>query len=832
MFQKLQASLKTYGQLRALVVIGNEVIEGRKLLTAMRELGWTEAQVVETTTTVAALSLEIAFDINYADLAAKVKNFMASGASAHDLACISPWSAEKIEYYKTLVGFDWSQFSEFDDQQDLWDEPVDVVPDPGDPEGPELAQGVTKPDPGSKPSPRSPSRPQVTLRPPAPQRAASPLPQPPIPAARPVEVQDSVKPPAPPQRSESWAVQPTAPAIPERKEPEPVIAPDLPDYEPVVFERVEFLGSQSAEETNWQPQEPPQLDGIDDIDLDTETNGLRWFAGDRPIGISISFGEKTQYLPWAHSGGNLDEAVVRRWAQRELRGKRITGANIGFDIHMLREWGVNLEEQGCTVSDVQHPPALLDDYRRRFALNELAKDFLGKEKTGQDFDKTRMAEYHASAVAPYAEYDVQLVKELRLAYVPLLEVEGLQKVKALEDAVIYPTLEMEKNAAPIDRELLMRWCAESERELTQLLMKLATECGFQVNPDKNDDMLKLFRYCKLPVTHFTDKGTPSFTDAVLKDISHPLVQKARRAGKVASLRSKFLMSYAGVVGDDGLLRFSLHQLRGDEYGTNRGRYSASHKNIQQVMTIENQREAFGFDEDDDTHDDEIYLIRKLFIAGMNGASFLSADAEQIEYRLGAHFANSPKVIAAYAADPSLDYHNLVMELIRPHKADITRKKAKSLNFAKVYGAGKDKIAESLGLPRSESDKFVDLYDQMFPEVKAVLYRASDLAEKRGYVKTILGRRARFPDKRFCHKSFNAVDQGSAADIFKQKLIEVHAARKITGFVMRMPVHDELCGDSPDRKCAEMIHEILNRQSFNLRVPITWKVKTGKNWSEC
>ena len=76
-------------------------------------------------------------------------------------------------------------------------------------------------------------------------------------------------------------------------------------------------------------------------------------------------------------GGNLDEDTIKRWAQRELRGKKITGANIRADNHWIYQWGVDLEEQGNTLADVQHYAALLDEYRREFNLDVLAHDFLG-----------------------------------------------------------------------------------------------------------------------------------------------------------------------------------------------------------------------------------------------------------------------------------------------------------------------------------------------------------------------------------------------------------------------------------------------------------------------
>jgi DNA polymerase-1 len=137
----------------------------------------------------------------------------------------------------------------------------------------------------------------------------------------------------------------------------------------------------------------------------------------------------------------------------------------------------------------------------------------------------------------------------------------------------------------------------------------------------------------------------------------------------------------------------------------------------------------------------------------------------------------------------------------------------------------------LGLEYKETKELVQAYKKEFPEADALLSTASRLASRRGYVKTIHGRRGRFPDKQNLHKALNKVIQGSAAETAKKKLIEVYKERKATGFVMRFPVHDELNGDSPDQKCTEMVTEILNRQTTELRIPILWEAGTGRNWAE-
>lgn len=592
---------------------------------------------------------------------------------------------------------------------------------------------------------------------------------------------------------------------------------------------VEVVSQPPATAPPWVAAAPPQLDGVDTMAIDTETTGLNWRGGDALVGISIALpGGRKQYLPVGHrGGGNLDESVVRRWAERELRGKTLYGANIKFDVHVLREWGVDLEAQGCRVSDIQHHAALIDDHRRKFSLEVLSQEFLKRGKVG-GLNKERMADYAAADVAAYAEEDAQLVLELKDVFAPLLAADGLERVLQLEEDLIFPVCEMERQGAPLDMELLEQWTRDSERELNEALISVARSVGFQVNPDKGADWERLFAARGIPVTTFTETGAPSFTDAVLKHVDDPVVQLARRAGKIASIRSKYLLAYTESA-VSGRLHYSLHQLRADEHGTISGRFSSSDKNIQQVMRVSSQREAFGYDAKDSSHDDQIYPIRRLFVP-QNGR-WLCADARQIEYRLFAHYSNSPKILEAYRKDPLLSYHKLVHSEVEPFKPGVSYDKAKTLNFALVYGGGKDTVARLLDMSRDESDAFVALYHRLFPEVKKLLTTAQSLAEVRGYVKTLLGRRSRFPDKKFTHKALNALIQPCAADIMKLKVVELHAERKQTGFVMRYPVHDEVDGDSPSDETTLKVQEILDRQSLPTRVPILWEVGTGANWAE-
>jgi DNA polymerase I len=649
---------------------------------------------------------------------------------------------------------------------------------------------------------------------------------------------------------------------------------------------VERLEREAARYPDWKPAEPPQIcsRGIKDIVLNFETTGLRWWEDDRPISAACRLPDGSlHYISWGHRGGNIDEATAKRWAQRELRDCHITNSNTKFDVHQAREWGVDLEAQNCTVSDVQHYAALLDDWRKEFALDILIQDLLGEQPMAR-LDESRMTSYHAAEAAPRAMYNVEMVHRLRDKMWPMLDEQDLQRVRALEDQVIFPVCEMEKNGAPIDLELLDRWIVESQKKYEECLWKLTKMCGFQVNPKSPKRMWEHF---KLPMEHLPS-GNASFTDEIIKaQMEHPAVVLLRYARKLATLRSNYLLKYKRVVDSKGIIRYALHQLRSQkdplsdygEAGTVTGRFASSRiaegvgLNIQQEMKAAKQRVAFGYDEKDDSHDDEIFIVRQLRIPPA-GRRWCAADARQIEYRIFASYAGNPEVIEAYRQNPLLSFHEYMHERIRPFKPDQTYRQQKDLNFAYVYGAGLTKQAKMLGHitqrefdeirrkkdydnPKLKPTKEVRrIYAQELPEVEPLLKRASHIAkpkcdkdcydrggkltalhqteEHRGYVRTILGRRMRFPTGQRLHKAFNGIDQGSAADIMKQKLVELHAERKYTGLTMRYTVHDEVDGDTPDDPTAELrVAEVLDRQSFpELKVPILWEVKTGRNWKEC
>lgn len=629
--------------------------------------------------------------------------------------------------------------------------------------------------------------------------------------------------------------------------------------------------------------EIPELNGEKVIRLNAETTGVEWWGEDKAIGWAYFLPESGRkgYLPIRHEqGGNLPVERVNQFLS-DIKNCQVDNTNTKFDLHIAMRDGVDLREHGNTFGDAAHFAALLDDNRRRFNLDQLSKDILGWDVSGDKIpaEITTEAEFkylHPNRVAPYAIRNVEQVAQLIDVFMPQIEEEKLERVLNLEQQVIPAVVEMEENGTLLDMEMLHEYSTRCDAEYNDLMWSIKKTTGLDLeSPDSPKGLEQLFAKLNLPITHRTLGGRPSFTAAALAEHAHvPEIAHIIRAGQLADLDSKYLRKYKNAARGDGWLRFNLHQLRygkgdDDKVGAVSGRFSASGDshggyNPQQVVAVEKQLERNWLAE---------YVLRRLFIPSKGGV-FMAADMKQIEYRIFAHYANDPQILAAYAADPDADFHAVVMKLLHRVAPHLNRKLVKNVNFAKIYGAGLIKFAFMLGLIsvldyeelserlarhdwsaledyRLDAAREIDdAYNEMFPQVKPLLRRASHIAtppgshdcnwkcekffeqgyEHRGYVCDLIGRRARLTGR--FHSALNRIIQGGAASINKMALVAVYEARKSLDFIMRLTVHDELAGDLMNPGKLGALTALLNHQRFPLKVPVLWDVKTGPNWAAC
>jgi len=563
--------------------------------------------------------------------------------------------------------------------------------------------------------------------------------------------------------------------------------------------------------------EPPDLTGVKMIGLDTETTGLSWRGHDKPVGFGVYAPGLEYYFGWGHQGGgNMDQTAVSRWANDHLKGKEVALVNPSFDISMMLKAGVDLEKLGCRPRCVQYYFALLNEQRRKFDLESMSFDFLKKRKKVMP-SRMPINVMPAWEVAPYCINDAQLTYELCEFARPNIRLEELIEVADLEDACAYPTLSMERLGTKLNMPKLAQWRVEAKQKHAWLCTQISNAVGFQVSPNKALSLNKLFRHMGVSISLTTAGGNDSYTEESLlmavqtsNNEQSRIIEMVLAARQISSLCSKYLDKYWREQ-VNGRLYYNLNQLRGNEFGTITGRYSSSSVNIQQVFSEERQDEST-----------RQWIIRELFIP--DDGEWLSADASQIEFRLFAHYSRSTRLIKAYVEDPDCDFHEEVAKLI-----GWTRKNAKNFNFGKIYGMGLDKVCTQLGCTLEKGEEINKEYDAMFPEASRLMWDVIRIAKRRKYVKTILGRRRRYPLAERLHSALNAVIQGAAADLMKKKIVKIYNLQKSLGFKMQMTVHDELDGTVHPDADIKKIESTFNEQEIELRVPIIWKIKKGDSW---
>lgn len=652
-------------------------------------------------------------------------------------------------------------------------------------------------------------------------------------------------------------------------------------------------------QSDWTPVMPPDLLPGEDIGLDYEYRGSKDPCHATPFSCAVYSGQRGQgwYLPWGHeAGGNLPQEQVVAWLKNNLYKRTVHGLNTKAEVHMTMNLGLEPDRLKLYATDVAHNAALLNENRRKgFSLEALCEEYLPEEERkvhAEQLDPQQFYLGHASEVANRCVSDARQAYLIHQATWPQMQKENLEKVFKLESRSILPTVEMERNGCPIDVDKLVRWRASIDERMTRLHIENHQECGFITGPDDTSDLRRLYRYYGLTPTQelrerkLKNGGTHQvlvdvFDDDELKKLmSNPVFARVRVLRKLKSLKSKYLDKYLYAVDKNNILRWQLHQLRSvsDESedntnGTVTGRYSCGGGdysiNVQQVWKCEHQAEEFGFDD---------YIVRELYVPE-KGRAMGASDAAGIEFRLFGHFSNSPLIIGKYDLDPETDFHMLVTRMMKPNVTDLKelkrwRKFIKHQNFGKVYGMGRPKLAWKLELdcvcnvtwfngrngndknarkfadnrfhnpecPARQANDIADEYDATFPEAGRLLDQASDLAEERGYVMTLFGRRRRFIKDPHTgkvdrvHKALNAVIQGSAADVFKFKLCELYDNRHDLGITLRIPKHDEEVYDvDPDPVAQDRVHQLLDEQTVNselnkpLKVPLLWDSGFGSNW---
>jgi len=554
------------------------------------------------------------------------------------------------------------------------------------------------------------------------------------------------------------------------------------------------------------------------------------------VGISVSWKEgEAFYLPVMAPAGeqhlNLEEVLSR--LSPVLGDEEISkyGQNIKYDILVLRNYGV--EVKGIAF-DTMVASYLIDPGKRRHNLDDLAKEYLrhkkiplsdliGEKKTGS------LAQVSAKRVAEYSGEDAEVVFRLVREMRPRLEkLELATLMSDVEMPLVEVLAEMEWNGVAIDSQILARMSEKMGQEMAELREKIYAEAGEEFNINSTQQLGQiLFHKLHLPKLKRT-KTTYSTEASVLERLAplHTLPGLVLEYRQLSKLKSTYIDALPRMVSPKtGRIHASFNQTV-----TATGRLSSSDPNLQNIPI----RTELG------------RKIRQAFVPGEDGACLLTADYSQIELRILAHLSQDETLLSAFRRGE--DIHAFVASQIYGVGAgEVTaemRRRAKAVNFGVIYGQSPFGLARALGISLDEAARFIDAYFERYPGVERFLENLLKDAMDAGFVTTMLKRR-RFisgikkikgRNRNLAERTaINTVCQGSAADLIKRAMNNIHKRIKEEGRPSKMilQIHDELVFEMPEEGVEEerkMIEKEM-AEALPLSVPVKVNIAVGKNWLE-
>jgi DNA polymerase-1 len=388
---------------------------------------------------------------------------------------------------------------------------------------------------------------------------------------------------------------------------------------------------------------------------------------------------------------------------------------------------------------------------------------------------------------------------------------------------------MEWAGIGIDFDFFKRIGSRLEQDLRLIESDIYKEAGTEFNINSTLQLKEvLFDKLQLPVVKKTKTGASTDASVLqeLAELGHRLPQLIMEYRQLEKLRGTYVDALPQLVNPDTK---RIHTNFNQTVAAT-GRLSSSDPNLQNIP-IRTQTGA---------------EIRKGFVPAP-GYLFLSADYSQIELRILAHMADDANLIEAFEAGGDVHKHTaaLVFDVPLDKVTPDMRAAAKTINFATIYGQGPFALSSQLGISVGEAKTFIEQYFVRFSGVRTFLDAMKASAREKGYVETISGRRRYIPEihspnhniRSFGERAAqNAPVQGSAADIIKIAMINIHRAMRGREQPARMllQVHDELVFEIPEQHLDSLREEILQlmRSAVSLRVPLEVASGVGTNWYEC
>lgn len=600
---------------------------------------------------------------------------------------------------------------------------------------------------------------------------------------------------------------------------------------------------------------------------DTETTGLE-YPKDKAFGFSIAtpdgqsgywdIREQPRAAEWINEqASRFKGTIVCHNASFDYRMSKVAGIHLPID--QLDDTGI----RACCINE--HESTVFPWTRGRagdYSLDYLSQKYVGAKKYAEIYEElarifggraTRNAQMPnlwrapSSVVRPYATPDAELTLELWLEQKDIIWKRGLHDIIDFEKRVMPTLIRAEARGVRVDE----KYAEEAHHKMGAVVdeerKKLFSLAGKEFNPNSTKQVRELFECKEKGGVWFsrdgtklerTKSGAPSLNADALRAMTDPVAKQIIQLRSTIKTRDTFLGKHILERAIGGRVYPNINQMKGDDGGTGTGRLSYTQPALQQIPS-RNKRIAA--------------IVKPSFLPE-EGQLWLESDMASFEVRVFAHLvaAYNPKIAEAYAADPAMDLHQWVADLMGvPRNASYSGEpNAKQLNLSMIFNSGNGAIADKMGMPwewceftdkkgdlirykkaGSEAMSVISSYHRKVQGVKTLAERARHIAEQRGYVKTAHGRRLRFPNGYKSYKASGLLIQATSADENKENWLRIEDALGSDGTLI-LNTHDSysMSVDEDWKPIWKRVQQAVERQT--LRVPLLLDFDgVGKNWAE-
>lgn len=569
--------------------------------------------------------------------------------------------------------------------------------------------------------------------------------------------------------------------------------------------------------------------------FDTETTGIDAINAEL-VGLALSWEKgKGFYVPFPE---NQEEAQVlidkfKPFFENESIEK--IGQNVKYDLKVLANYGIEVKGNLFDTMiahylinpDMRHNMDVLSETYLKYSPKSI-ETLIGKKGKNQ----LSMRDVALEDIKEYATEDADITYQLKEHFQPILERVGTKKLfDEIEVPLIQVLADMEREGINLDENFLKSMSVDMQKEIETFENTIYEEAGEKFNlasPKQLGDIL----FDKLKIGGAKQKKTKTGQYATGEEVlsylanEHQIVKDILEWRQLVKLKSTYVDALPEQV-DKKTRRVHTDYM---QTVAATGRLSSNNPNLQNIpIRTERGRQ-----------------IRKAFIARDENYTLLSADYSQIELRIIAALSGEDNMIKAFQNNEDI-HRSTAAKVFNISLEEVTkeqRSNAKTVNFGIIYGVSAFGLSNQTSLSRKESAELIDAYYKTYPKLKSFMANQVDFARDNGYVETISGRRRYLKDINSANavvrgaaerNAVNAPIQGSAADIIKIAMINIHKRLKEDNYKSKMllQVHDELVFDvhnSEIEKIQPMIkHEMEN--AFKIAVPLEVEMGLGKDWLE-